>query len=321
MTPTSEPPEQESARRSARVDPSRAIVPGQAPTERVSAPESRDISARVTERSERRARRVTGEQVAQIARMLSDRDQAILQSVADYGLLRTTHLRQFHFLDHATPDAAARICRRTLKRLRDHRVIEPIERRIGGFRAGSDGIVWHLGPVGDRLLRDDEPDAPRARRREPSLRFLEHRMLVADVAGALTVQAHAGSFDLIRIDPEPKSWRTYSGLHGARDVLKPNLFAITASGEYEDHWFIEVDRGTESLPTLLKQCSQYETYRRSGREQAASGVFPRVLWLVPDEHRRERLRGGIGHDRALDAGLFRVHTFAELLPVITGGAS
>jgi hypothetical protein len=285
------------------------------------APESRDVSPPARAGIERRARRVTGEEIAQIARSVSDRDRAILRSVADYGLLRTTHLQQFHFLDHATTDAAARICRRTLKRLRDHRVIEPIERRIGGFRAGSEGIVWHLGPVGDRLLRDGDPDAPRARRREPSLRFLEHRMLVADVACELTVHAHAGDFELVRIEPEPGSWRSYSGIHGARDVLKPDLFVVVAIGEYLDSWFIEVDRGTESLPTLLKQCGQYETYRRSGREQAASGIFPRVLWLLPDERRRDRLRAAIDADRNLETGLFRAHTFAELLPVITGGAS
>jgi hypothetical protein len=146
-------------------------------------------------------------------------------------------------------------------------------------------------------------------------------MLVADVAGALTVHAHAGSFELARVDPEPGSWRPYSGLHGAREVLKPDLFAVTANGDYEDHWFIEVDRGTESLPTLLKQCSQYETYRRSGREQATTGVFPRVLWLLPDERRRDRLREALAADRNLDDDLFRAHTFAELVPVITGGAS
>jgi len=260
-------------------------------------------------------------ELARIAQSLSDRDRAILQSLADYGLLQTGHLRQLHFTDHATTEAAASICRRTLRRLSQPRLVEAIEHRVGGIRAGSDAIVWRLGPAGDRLLRAGDPDAPRSRRREPSLRFLQHRLMVADVACILTTTAPTDGFELVRVDPEPASWRTYTGVHGARETLKPDLYAITAAGEYEDHWFIEVDRGTESIPTLLKQCRAYQTYHRSGREQSTVGIFPRILWLLPDTHRRDRLRTAIAAADGIDADLHRTHTYTDLLAVITGGAT
>jgi hypothetical protein len=309
-----------SGRWSGRVEHDIAITPGQPPADAITGHASRNTFAPTGGRSESRNRRVSRRQLDLLSKTLSDRDRAILMSLDSYGLLRTTHLQQLHFTTHSTPDAAARICRRVLKRLSEHRLIEPIERRIGGIRAGSSGTVWRVGPSGDRLLRAGDHDAARSRRREPSLRFLEHRMLVADVACAVTTAAGQGSFELLRIEPEPASWRDYSGLHGGRDTLKPDLFVVTAAGDYEDHWFIEVDRGTESLPTLLKQCHQYETYRHSGREQGASGVFPWVLWLLPDEHRRGRLREAIHRDDDLDTELFRAHIYDELLRVITGDA-
>jgi len=57
---------------------------------------------------------------------------------------------------------------------------------------------------------------------------------------------------------------------GSRLTLKPDLYVLTAPrtnqqpSEFEDHAYIEVDRATESLPTLIRKCRQYETYRRSG---------------------------------------------------------
>jgi Replication-relaxation len=71
---------------------------------------------------------------------------------------------------------------------------------------------------------------------------------------------------------------------------------VTASPDFEDSWFIEVDRGTESLPTLLRKCGRYEEYRRSGIEQRDRQVFPLVLWLLLDERRRHVL--GAALDKA-----------------------
>ena len=88
-------------------------------------------------------------------------------------------------------------------------------------------------------------------------------------------------------------WREFSGL-GGRRWLRPDAFLVLGVGDYELRWFIEVDRASESLPTVLRKCRLYADYYQSGKEQAAhGGVFPRVCWIVPDEPRAERVRAAI----------------------------
>jgi hypothetical protein len=308
-----------SGRRSDHVDPPDGVRPGQAPRDAVSGPESVPPPTPRTGAAERRGR-VSAQQLRVVASELSDRDRTVLATVDAFGFLRTDQLQTLIFPSYASQQTAARICRRVLARLHRLRVIEPLKRRIGGIRAGSASYVWRVGPVGDRLQRLD-PARPRARRKEPSTRFLQHRLAVADCVCALTMADRTEDLELLRVVTEPDSWRPFAGLHGAREILKPDLYAVTASGDYEDHWFIEIDRGTESLPTVLHKCDQYDRYRRSGREQAARGIFPRVLWLVPDDHRMQRVQNGIHANRDLDQDLFRVATLDAVLPLLRGGAS
>lgn len=271
--------------------------------------------------AEGRGRRVSRRQFHRVRHALSVRDQAILTSLGHLRFLTTSQLRTLHFPQHATEPAAARICRRVLGRLAEQRIVEHLERRIGGLRAGSESYVWRVGPVGDRLLRDAQGEAPRGRRKEPSLRHLDHTLAIADCYLALVEASRAERLELVAFATEPTCWRTYHGTGGARETLKPDLYAVTASGDYEDHWFIEVDRATESLPTLLKKCTQYERYRRTGQAQADGGVFPRVLWVMPDETRGRRLEAALRANRQLDEVLFRTTTGAAFIATVLGGAT
>jgi hypothetical protein len=305
-----------SARWSDRVEPPVSIAAGQSSVGPTSAPESMPpVGSRQGQAAERRPR-LSGQQLTSISATLSDRDKAVMESLHRFGFLRSHHVEHLHFPDHATDDAAGRICRRTLGRLRRLGLVDTLERRIGGLRAGSASYVWRLSAAGDRLLRAHHPDAPRARRKEPSLRFLAHRLAVADCYCRLVTADRAGVAELLSAALEPASWRTFIGGHGAREVLKPDLMVITATADYEDHWFIEVDLGTESLPTVLRQCRHYERYRRSGHDQRTLGLFPRVVWLVPDDHRRARLRAAIDKAADLDSNLFIVETFEALQSVV-----
>jgi hypothetical protein len=192
---------------------------------------------------------------------------------------------------------------------------------VGGIRAGSASYVWRVGDLGDRLLRQASGDGVRQRRKEPSARFLDHCLTTADCYLGLIGAARAGTFELVSFETEPACWRRYLGAGGTREILKPDFFAVTATGEYEDRWFVEVDRGTETLPTLLKKCAQYERFRRTGREQAANGVFPLVVWLVPDDTRQRKLQTAVRASRGLDVGLFRITSSGRFLDVIRGDAA
>jgi Replication-relaxation len=264
--------------------------------------------------------RMSRGQTERVARSLSDRDRAILNSVSDHRFLTTAHIERFHFADHLSSDAAGRICRRVLQRLHQLRVLEHLDRRVGGVRAGSASYVWRVGLIGDRLLRlGADDDQPRARRKEPSLRHLEHCLAIADTHLMLRDLAASGSIELLQLQTEPRCWRTSGSLGFGGSVLKPDLYTVTASGDYEDHWFCEVDRATESLPTLLRKCVQYEAYRRTGSEQDRLGVFPLVVWVVPDQARADKLRRSIASSRSLDRDLYRICTPNTFPALILGG--
>ncbi len=249
-------------------------------------------------------RYVSARGVAQIRERLSERDLAIIRQVAELRLMSARQIQEIHFPDveHENDAAAMRARQRVLGRLCRDRLLISLERRIGGIRAGSAGLVLALGPVGQRVLTDD---GRRRRSYEPTLRFVDHTLAIAQLIVDLSVAARRGWLDMLDAQAEPQSWRQFSGL-GGRRVLRPDAFLALGVGEYELRWFVEVDRSSESLPVVLRKCRLYADYYQSGTEQAGGGVFPRVCWVVPDEKRAERLRAAITRDRQLPGQLFVV---------------
>ena len=259
--------------------------------------------------------------LVELSGLLSPRDWAVMEELKRHRFLTTTQLERLLFHDHATIASGARTCRRTLQRLLGYRLIERLHRRVGGLHAGSSAAIWSLSSVGQRLRSIRFGDGGGSRFREPSQRFVEHYLAVAETLIRISEAARAGHFELTRAQLEPGCWRTFLGRSGGRVVLSPDLFVVTASGDYEDHWFIEVDLGTEHVPTLLRKCAQYELYRASGQEQDRSGgVFPLVLWLVQSPARQAKLLDALHASTGLEQSLYRVATSDELIAVVRAGA-
>lgn len=168
------------------------------------------------------------------------------------------------------------------------RILTRLECRIGGVRHGPSSFIWLLDVVGDRLTRGER--SSRRRVREPSFAFLQHTLAVTEIHIQIWEAANTGGFRLTNVEVETEAWRDYVATGGVKTVLKPDLRITIGSDAFDDHWYVEVDRGTESLPVLLRKSSAYEEYRRTGRAQAELGVFPCVLWLMPDTARAERDR-------------------------------
>lgn len=206
-------------------------------------------------------------------------------------------------------------------RLETWRLVQRPLRRIGGLSAGSAASVWMLTSAGLRLLNLSAGRGAVGRIREPGHGFVRHYLAIADARVAITEASRARTFDLLELQCEPTCWRAFTGLGGEKRTLKPDLYVVTAATAYEDHWFVEIDRGTESLPTLLTQCQQYQRYHHSGQEQADGGVFPRVLWVVPDARRAAGLSQSIGSARDIRTELFRVTTPDKLIPALVEGAA
>lgn len=258
---------------------------------------------------------VSARGLKQTRERLSARDLGIIKQVAKLRLMSARQIQALHFPDaeHDNEQAATRARQRVLERLTRERLLIPLERRIGGVRAGSAGFVLALGPVGQRVLAID---GSRRRAYEPTLRFVDHTLAIAQLIVDLMVASRRGSLDLLDVQAEPRCWREFSGL-GGRRWLRPDAFLALGSGEYELRWFIEVDRASESLPVIVRKCRLYADYYQSGKEQAAQGgVFPRVCWVVPDELRAERLRQAIARDRTLPERLFVVTTSEQTVTVL-----
>lgn len=223
-----------------------------------------------------------------MSRALSERDLAIVTGVGQYRVLSGDQIRRWFFPveDNGSAAGALRRSQRVTKRLVDHGVLATLERRVGGVRAGSAGHCFVLGYRGQRLIN------PQRRARSAySLgdRFVAHALDVAEIAVGLIEAQRNKALELISVEPEPDCWRYFVAATGSAEVLKPDLFTALGIGETEHRWFIEVDRATESLARIENKCRHYLTYLRSGREQQAHGVFPKVLWTVPTDKRHHQL--------------------------------
>lgn len=276
-------------------------------------------------------RRVTRRPVRDLTALnarLSERDTAVLRSVAEHRFLTATQIQVLHFGEQSEA-SGRRVTQRVCARLRRHHLLGTLPQRVGGIRAGSAGLNHYVDDLGLRLLDAERGTRTRRRFHEPSARFVDHLLAIADVHVALVAADRDHTVELVACTVEPVAWRDYTGLGGARVTLKPDLYIETAvppGNDYLDSYFIEIDRGSESIPTVLKKCREYETYRRSGREQQQSdGAFPVVVWSMsardPDraQRRRNALGEAIAADRHLTPALFRIVAPDQLTALMQKG--
>lgn len=245
---------------------------------------------------------------------LSDRDRAVLGEVGRYRLLTSGQIERLLFAGHhASPVATRRRCQAVLHRLADGELLDRLDRRQGGHRAGSTGFTYRLTSRGRRAIGEEG----RGGRREPTDRFIGHTLACAEAAVRLHEAERAGSLRSLAVTSEPDTWRGFVGRHGQREILKPDLLVeVVTATRMELRWFVEVDRATEHLPTVLRKCQQYQAYWRSGAEPHP--VFPRVLWSVPDQRRAERITRLIDGSTGFQPGLFVVATDQATTAVLIG---
>lgn len=266
-------------------------------------------------------KRVSLKRLEEIRAIICARDNAILSSLGEYKYMTTHQIRRLYFY-MGTEHAVIRATNRALARLREQGVVYSLNRRIGGVRAGSGAYCWTLTAAGHRLLaligRGEDTGITYKRAHEPSTAFLAHTLAVVETAVKLRELERTGKTCISTLIVEPGNWRQYTALGGMK-YLKPDMFAVLESGEYEDHFFIEIDLSTESPCVVIRKCQQYLAYRNSGNEQRDYGVFPFVVWIVPDSKRKDSIKRHIHNELKDDALMFTVITMDELEPMITSG--
>jgi len=261
-------------------------------------------------KQENPAERISLRRLQQLALQLPPRDLEILRDLEKRRYMTSGQIARKHFTDASNDASAQRSANYVINRLQKHGLILSLTRRIGGIKGGSKGFVWSLTTSGCRLLHLDGETLPRYRAFEPSPRFVEHTLALSE----LDLQLRSiNGITLMEIQLEPACWRDCNGVK-----LKPDLFAVTSDGEYEDHWFFEIDLATEAPCRIAQKCEQYEAYYRSGAEK----IFPLVVWIVPDSRRKTSIQEQIAQSKTLKhKSIFTVITPDELEGLIRKGAA
>jgi hypothetical protein len=177
---------------------------------------------------------------------------------------------------------------RVLARLVNWRVLIPVGRRIGGRAKGSTVQVFALDSVGQRLIRQQQlADAGRVRVRRPGppgQRSLHHSLAVTQLYVELSEQARTPGRKLADFQTEP-------GAHWPNSVggwLKPDAYAVLERPGARDHWWIEVDMATESLPTIRAKIQTYLDFWQRGAH-GPDDLTPWVLISTVTAMRRDAI--------------------------------
>jgi Replication-relaxation len=145
-------------------------------------------------------------------------------------------------------------------------------------------------------------------------------LAVTEIYVQLIELTRQGPLQLACFHTEPDCWRTFLGPYGQLVVVKPDAYIALRADSYEDRYFIEVDLATESTTTVTRKTETYRRYWASGTEQAAHGVFPLVLFLVPDQPRRTQLENVIAGQPSDSQRIYHVATYDQAIEVFRAGA-
>ena len=220
--------------------------------------------------------------------MLSDRDRAILRTLADHDVLTTSQIAELAFgsLRHAQTRLAA------LARLAV----------VGRFRAtlpaGSEQWRYYLAPAGAALIaaeRGQPPPAPRmVERRAVALaasQRLGHTLGVNGFFTALAAAARAsgGACTLAAWHSERRC------AADLREIVRPDGYGAWACGGRLTSFYLEYDTGTE---TTARAAGKLAGYADLATAQAAPVL---VLYWLPAPGRETGLRAALA--RAGAAGV------------------
>lgn len=212
---------------------------------------------------------------AWLAERLSERDWQIIEAVNRVRMMSGNQLERLCFAA-LSGHVRAVVRGRVLRRLVTWRILMVLPRRIGGALHGSSGSVYALDTVGARLYaeRQAATETLQGVRHSsvPTERSVRHTLAVSELYTSLTEQARAQGAQLVSFAAEPASWWP-NGLEG---FLKPDAYSCVALGNVRDHWWIEVDLATESLPTIKRKLLAYLDFVERG-QLGPGNVMPRVL--------------------------------------------
>lgn len=214
--------------------------------------------------------------VAWVDTRLSGRDRTLMQAVADLRLVTGRQLDALCFLS-LNGHSRAVVRGRVVGRLVAWRVLKLIDRRIGGTMPGSSSAVYGLDSVGEALTTAKSIKLAA----NPGERFRAHTLAISQLCADLSLLTHDdSSIRLHEFRAEPDSWWP-DGLSG---LLKPDAYVQLRTPAARLHTWAEIDRSTESIPTLGRKLRSYLDFVQRG-QLGPHGVMPQVVITVIDDRR------------------------------------
>jgi hypothetical protein len=237
--------------------------------------------------------RVNAAYASGLAERLSERDWQIVWAINRLRVMSGTQIERLCFVDLAAGRSRIVSRSRVLARLVRWRVLVPLGRRVGGSRRGSSVRLYALDTAGTRLVAGRQlGDGARVRVRRPGTpgeRTVRHTVGVSELYVSLVELARVHGFGVRTFETEPGAYWP-DGLGGN---LKPDAYGVLTLGTVEDHWWIEHDEATESLPTVERKLETYLGFWQRGG-QGPQDVVPRVLVSAVTEQRAQALARMLG---------------------------
>lgn len=211
-----------------------------------------------------------------------ERDHQIVLMVAHFGLLKTGHVQALVFPENKSKTSSYR----RLKILVSNRYLKVIELPlIGGKYGGSGQFVYALDVQGKRLFPSDSYVLPR-------MQDVRHTLAIADTYVAAVQYKQGGRFEVPAYLTEPRNWLTVRGVN-----LRPDLY-LEIRDHAERRWltlWLEQDLAHQRDDVIKDKLARYyHVWQHSDADEFEMDSFPRVIFLVPHEERRDRIRTLIG---------------------------
>jgi hypothetical protein len=242
------------------------------------------------------------------ARMrLGDNDRRIVRLVYDFRLLSQSQLERLMGRSSST-------IQRLLRRLYDHGYLDRVFLPIAHF--GSSPALYILDQRGMELLRSTGiEDFSVQPSRSLSPLFLEHTLAINDFRIAFTLACQRRGWRIERWLTEGEIKADYDRVKipsraGTVALVPDGYLTLDVPGRGRTHFFLELDRGTMTLPRFREKVEAYVAYYKTGaysKRYQAQGF--RVLTVV--DGAAERRVNNLAETTAQVGGIGRRFWFVQ----------
>lgn len=220
------------------------------------------------------------------------RDREIMATLYKHGRMTREHIRRLFFARGVGEQASIQAVCRRLKKLTERgylaRVAIPVAK-------GSGPYVYGLGKLGAAVVSREAKVTGRVAvmdlSKPESLATLSHDLERVDFYIALKTALEELGGGILSWLGEREAAYSFAW-KGRKVSISPDAYCLWALGDEEGAFFLEWDRGTESLAAFGLKLSRYGHYFRLKAYQdhlGETGIRPRLLVVASDERREGKL--------------------------------